>query len=72
MGAENVEQEQEGDWFSEQFHGIFRRKTKKDDVNDEEEDEKTKIKNRIMFSGFTVNPEDEDCHKIFLLFFTCK
>ena len=66
---EKVELEMEGDWFSEQFQGVYRRKTKKDDVNDEEEDEKNKIKNRIKFSGFTENPEDEDCIIFWLEFF---
>lgn len=61
LGVEVIKQEnRERDWFANQFHALFRNKSKKDDKQ-EEEDEKERIKNRIKFSGFTETPEDEDC-----------
>ena len=59
-GDDNFEEYDEIDWFSEQFAGLFRKANV--EKNEEKETEQERIKNRIKFSGFKDDLENEDCN----------
>lgn len=58
---------EENDWFSEQFAALFR-KAKADKPESLEEDQENRIKNRIHFSSFKDEIEEEDCKENYFIF----